>query len=371
MFQYFSPVILPRRYGWRLRRFNRPIPLPVTLQTSTSLGGYGDDFINLGTFSSATGPTGPRGPTGPTGPTGSASVVPGPTGPTGADGAVGIDGPTGPTGPTGAAGLGGTIANWGSFWSTQIQTIPAPGTPQDVTLNNADPGNVNVSMVAGTQMTFAQPGVYSIIYSLQFLNDSTQIEDANVWLRKNGVDVPDTNSYYSIPNTHGGVAGTLVGTVNFVLELAAGDYLELRWDATSTDVSLETIPSGISPESPAAIFTATQVTYTQVGPTGPTGPTGPAATLTVPVTIANTSPYVIQPTDYYIGVNAVPFTVTLPAAPPTGTVYVIKDVTGTATLANPITISDVNTIDGATAAQIATNYGSLSLVFNGTEWNLF
>lgn len=75
MFQYFSPIILRGfRYRPILRRPRLPFP-PLMLQTTNSLGGLGNDIINLGTMSSA-GPTGPTGPacltcpTGPTGPSG-------------------------------------------------------------------------------------------------------------------------------------------------------------------------------------------------------------------------------------------------------------------------------------------------------------
>jgi hypothetical protein len=137
-------------------------------------------------------------------------------------------------------------------------------------------------------VTFAYAGVYSLTFSIQFTNSDTQIHDANVWLRKNNAgssgDVPDTDSKFSVINSHGGVHGNVIGTVNFVLSLAANDYIELIWSTTSTQVLLESLPAGTSPVSPripSVVFTATQVMYTQLGPTGPTGsqgiqgPTGP------------------------------------------------------------------------------------------------
>ena len=137
-------------------------------------------------------------------------------------------------------------------------------------------------------MTFAYAGVYSLTFSIQFTNADNQIHDANVWLRKNNAgsagDVPDTDSKFSVINSHGGVHGNVIGTVNFVLSLAANDYIELIWSTTNTQVSLESLPAGTSPVSPripSVVFTATQVMYTQLGPTGPTGsqgiqgPTGP------------------------------------------------------------------------------------------------
>jgi hypothetical protein len=182
----------------------------------------------------------------------------------------------GPTGP------GGALGNWGSFWDTTDQVAAAANTAYPITLNNADPANIGISVVSGSRVTFANAGVFSLIFSIQFTNSDTQIHDANVWLRKNGGgsagDVPDTDSKFSVINRHGGVDGNLIGTVNYVVSLAANDYVELIWATTNTQVSLQTIPAGttpVSPRVPSVIFTATQVMYQQIGPTGSTGPTGP------------------------------------------------------------------------------------------------
>lgn len=218
------------------------------------------------------------GPTGAPVWTSTSSLV-GPTGPTGALGPTGNQGPTGPTGATGATGAGGSLGYWGSFWDTTTQSAASANTAYSITLNSSDTSNNGISVVSGSRVTFAYAGVYSLTYSIQFTNSDTQIHDANVWLRKNDSgstgDLPDTDSKFSVIASHGGVHGNVIGTVNFVLPLAAGDYIELIWATTSTQVTLETIAAGTSPVSPripSVVFTATQVMYTQLGPTGPTGP---------------------------------------------------------------------------------------------------
>lgn len=93
----------------------------------------------------------------------------------------------------------------------------------------------------------------------------------------------------------------------------------------------------------------------------------------LPVVIATTSPFLALSTDLFIGVNnisLVPFSVVLPANPQTGKVYIIKDVSGTA-FTDPITITAVgHNIDGSASAIIDTNYGSITLVFDGVEWSI-
>jgi hypothetical protein len=74
-------------------------------------------------------------------------------------------------------------------------------------------------------------------------------------------------------------------------------------------------------------------------------------------------------TDYYLPVTlATPGSVVLPVAP-TGSVFIVKDISGTAST-NPITVTASTTIDGSPSAIINTDYGSITLIFNSVEWNI-
>jgi hypothetical protein len=240
----------------------------------------------------ATGPTGSQGATGPTGNIGAT----GPTGPTGAQGVTGPTGSignTGPTGPTGTTGAGGTLGYWGSFWDTTTQTASVINTAYPITINTADPSNSGVSVVSSSQVTFANTGVYSITFSIQFTNTSTANGSTQVWLQKNGAILADTNSHYDVPDKQGSSFSSEILTVNYVLSLTASDYIQVYWQTGNTSVSIETLPSNTTyPRTPSIILTATQVTYTQLGPTGPTGsngatgPTGPTGATGANSTVA-------------------------------------------------------------------------------------
>ena len=120
---------------------------------------------------------------------------------------------------------------WASFWDLTSQTAVA-NTPTAILLRNADLDNSGISIASNTTITFAYAGVYSITFSIQFTNSDNSIHDTNVWLRRNGTNVVASNSRFSITSKRGSVHGNVIGTVNFVLKLAAADYLELIW-ATS------------------------------------------------------------------------------------------------------------------------------------------
>ena len=115
------------------------------------------------------------------------------------------------------------------------------------------------------------------------------------------------------------------------------------------------------------------------------GPTSNASTITTTTQQIfqsnNTYPrtatavsYAVLSTDYIIAVtsNAAARTITLPAAPSTNQVFIIKDEAGTAQSANNITVSgNGSNIDGAATFVINTNFGSLSVYFNGTQYFTF
>ena len=89
----------------------------------------------------------------------------------------------------------------------------------------------------------------------------------------------------------------------------------------------------------------------------------------VPVTDVTTPTYTATVRDYFLCVDHVGLvTITFPVCV-LGTVYVVKDCSGNART-YPITIQGTGqTVDGGTA-EIDTNYGSLSFVYNGSEWSI-
>lgn len=87
------------------------------------------------------------------------------------------------------------------------------------------------------------------------------------------------------------------------------------------------------------------------------------------------SPYTVLAADEFLAVNVSGgvVTITLPNAPTTGRIIRIKDSNGLAATSN-ISITTVGgtvTIDGQTTYTMATNYQSLSVVFDGSNYEVF
>ena len=153
---------------------------------------------------------------------------------------------------------------WGSFWDSTSQYAATADTPTAILLRKADAASRGITIAAGSRITVLHPGVYSITFSIQFSNDETQIHDANVWLRKNDSgssgDVPDSDSRFSITASHGGVHGNVIGTVNYVLQLAAKDYIEIMWATSDVNAYIHAEAAGAThPAIPGIICTVTQV----------------------------------------------------------------------------------------------------------------
>lgn len=94
------------------------------------------------------------------------------------------------------------------------------------------------------------------------------------------------------------------------------------------------------------------------------------------VTVNNAaSPYTALSTDYYISADVTAGTVTirLPNAPTTGRTFIIKDKVGLAAT-NNVTVTTVGgavTIDGSTSFVMNTAYEAISVIFNGTSYEVF
>lgn len=109
-----------------------------------------------------------------------------------------------------------------------------------------------------SKMLVHEPGTYNVQFSIQFVNTDASIHDTDVWLRKNGVDVPDSNSQFSVPNRHGGIDGHLIGALNLFVDLAPSDYVELMWSTTNSATTIQYIgpqTGPVRPATPSAIVT--------------------------------------------------------------------------------------------------------------------
>jgi hypothetical protein len=131
---------------------------------------------------------------------------------------------------TGSAAL---LPNYGSFLSTVPQNNLDTTNGNAVTYNTTTESR-NVSIVDGTKLTVASAGTYNIQFSMQVTKTDAGSDDINIWFKKNGVNVDNSASNITLVGNN----TPQLATVNFIMTLAAGDFIEIWWWSLDTDVQL-------------------------------------------------------------------------------------------------------------------------------------
>ena len=149
---------------------------------------------------------------------------------------------------------------YGAFQDSTTQTISSTTTAYPMTFNTTDYSE-GVTLASGSRLTAQYSGLYNLQFSSQFTNSDSQIHDVDVWFRKNGTNIAASNSQFSIPNSHGGVDGHLIASLNFFVALAKNDYVEIIWSATNTAISMENIPTQTSPTRPSTPSVIATLSY--------------------------------------------------------------------------------------------------------------
>jgi len=150
-----------------------------------------------------------------------------------------------------SSGGAGIRLPYGAFSSSVDQTTTA-NTATLMTLDTTDFAN-GVS-IASSKITVANAGIYNLQFSTQFENTSNAIHDMSIWLKQNGVDIPGSTGFVSIPARKSASAGQeaheIVGW-NYYLSMTAGQYVEIYWSTTDAAVTIQAYPTSVSPTRPS------------------------------------------------------------------------------------------------------------------------
>lgn len=151
--------------------------------------------------------------------------------------------------------------------SDQNQTAASVANAYAVTLNtNEFPDGI--SIVSNSRITFAKKGIYNIAYSIQFKNTTNSAEDVDIWLRRDGTDVANSNSRFSLPprKSSGDPSHLIAVTPIMVNVTADNQYFEIMWRVSNTGISIEHYPAvtaspGVTPAIPATPSVIVGVTH--------------------------------------------------------------------------------------------------------------
>lgn len=143
---------------------------------------------------------------------------------------------------------------YGSFYDTTDQTAAAANTAYAMTFNTTD-FSLGVTLGTPTSRVYTDTAnVYNIQFSAQINTTVPTDHLAWIWLRKNGVDVPDSAGQI---RTKGNNFATIAAW-NYLLQMNAGDYFELMWAVDDTGVFISASAAGaFHPAIPSVILTVT------------------------------------------------------------------------------------------------------------------
>lgn len=140
----------------------------------------------------------------------------------------------------------------GLFFNTADQTLSASHTAKAVKfpleyLNNG----VYVNSATDSRIYVSISGVYNFQFSGQLRSGSASAKQVYLWIVRNGTNIGYSTHQYTVSgsNSHLNISW------NFNIDMQAGDYLELEWASSDTDITLEaTAATSPHPGIPSAVM---------------------------------------------------------------------------------------------------------------------
>lgn len=141
-------------------------------------------------------------------------------------------------------------APYGAFQDSTDQVAANTTTAYAITFDTTDYSN-GITLSNSSRLNVSQGGLYNVQFSIQFKNTTNDTQDVEVWFRKNGTDIAKSNSRFGLSaRKSSGDASHVVAAMNYFVDLAENDYIQLIWRTSDVGVSIEQYPAGTTPTRP-------------------------------------------------------------------------------------------------------------------------
>jgi hypothetical protein len=121
------------------------------------------------------------------------------------------------------------------YFSTVDQPIAVVDTAQVVTFNQTYlESGFSINGGSNSQITATYGGVYNFQFTTQIVSGSASSKTIYLWISRNGTDLGYTAKDVVLQ----GSSDVNEATWNFNLDLAAGEYVEMKWSSDDIDASL-------------------------------------------------------------------------------------------------------------------------------------
>ena len=147
-------------------------------------------------------------------------------------------------------------AYYGTFVSTSNQANGGATTANAVNFDSSPAIANGISVTSGNQITFANAGIYEITYELAFINSTGGNPTITTWLAQQGTNITNSTCDFVL---QGGASQPQIINQTFIVNVTAGQYIQIYWACPSTTTSLTyqaALTNPTRPASPSAILNA-------------------------------------------------------------------------------------------------------------------
>ena len=154
---------------------------------------------------------------------------------------------------------------YGAWQDSTTQSAASTTVAYPITFNTIDYES-GIVLQSSSQLKATYAGLYNIQFSLQLSNLANSTEDVDVWFRINGTNIAKSNSVFGLaPRKNATDPYHVVAAMNYYVQLAANDYVELVWATTSTLVTIDAVAAKTSPTRPATPSAIVTMNYVATG----------------------------------------------------------------------------------------------------------
>ena len=143
------------------------------------------------------------------------------------------------------------VYDYGSFYDTAKQLASAVSSATAIKFSyNGLLNNISVQPNTSGQsskITVKHAGVYRVQYSIQMIKPDGGVDEASVWIRRNGSAYVNTNTNFNIAGSN--IKNLLTG--NYLVDLGDNDYIELYFSVKNISTAATGNTAQASPSRPA------------------------------------------------------------------------------------------------------------------------
>lgn len=143
------------------------------------------------------------------------------------------------------------VYDYGSFYDTAKQAASAVSSATAIKFSYEGlVSNISIQPNTSgqlTKITVLHAGIYSVHYAIQIIKPDVGVDEASVWIRRNGSAYQNTNTNFTISGS--GIRNLLTG--NYLVDLGANDYIELYFSIKNIISAATGTTAQASPSRPA------------------------------------------------------------------------------------------------------------------------